>query len=242
MPNRYLTDPLRLRGQKDVVEYFIDLNRRVTTEETSLRAGHTAIEDGNFTVRNGDIIVSESDDSIVLRLMHGDIPEIRMWPLGDTDTHRVAFFAYDDVDGGQTAAIIIETDPGTVIDGGKLLIGRNFAVLSHQPDASGGEESYFWLGVDPFAPEVASFRGKWANQTQYDDHQGIYAGTHGISAGFTSWTHTYSTPFASDIGTIVTLQSSAVVSWMVTAQSSSAFTVSWSGTTAKTLNFWNFRV
>lgn len=242
MTSRYSVDPARLKGQKDIVEHIIEVVGRVSEGETGLRAGHTAIEDGSLTIRNGDLIVSETEGDVVLRILHGGIPEIRMWPLGDTDTHRIALFGYDDVNGGQAVALTIETSPGAAQDGGKLLLTKNYSVLSYQPAT--GEETYLWLNGDPVTPEIAIFRGKWADQTQYNAHQGIYVGSFVASSGFSTWTHTYFTPFATSMIPVCTvLHAGSTIQWVLESFSTSAFTVRFSSTTNdKTINFWAFRI
>lgn len=241
MAGRYGRDPLRLGGQKDIVEYVKDALRRIETGESSLQIGHTAIEDGNLVVRNGDIVVSETSGEVVLRILHGGTPEIRMYPLGDTDTHRVAFFGYDFNAGGapdQAVQLCIETTD-LAQDGGKLLMSRQYAILSHQPD--GGLESFLWLNA--FSPQEALYRGRWTNQVQYDNNMGLYMGVINAGGGFSSWTHTYFTSFATTIAPVVGLvNSGSTVTWTITGMTTSAFTVGWSGTAAKTINFWNFRV
>lgn len=243
--NKYDVDPSRLKGQKNIIDYILSIMDRLEKGEKGLRIGFTAIEDGNLTVRNGDIIVSETDDSIVLKILHGAVPEIRFWPLGDTDTHQATLFAYDyngDVTNpDQAIQLDVELVDNTV-DGGKVLLTRNYAILSHQPD--GFEESYIWLNAQGSSNrQVFLFRGKWSNQQQVDSNMGLYMGSIGVSAGFSSWTHTYSVAFASTMCPVVGLVNTAgTVTWNITAMSTSAFTVTWTGTLAKTLNFWNFRI
>lgn len=241
MSSRYDRNPLRLGGQKDITEFVQGLLERMKAQESSLQIGHTAIEDGNLVIRNGDIIVSESDDSVVIRVVHGGIPEIRFYPLGDTDTHRIAMFGYDFNSGGapdQAFQLCVETN-NLVQDGGKLLMSRQYAILSHQPD--GGLESFLWLNA--FSPQEALYRGRWTNQVQHDNNMGIYTGVISVGGGFSSWTHTYFTSFATTIAPVVGLvNSGSTVTWTITGMTTSAFTVGWSGTAAKTINFWNFRV
>jgi hypothetical protein len=246
MVDKYSVDPKFLEGKPDIVSYITELYRRVADGETVQRVGFTAIEDGNLVVRNGDIIVSETTGEIVLRIMHGETPEVRFYPLGSITTHRATLEAFDfsSTPGtpDQSVQLFIETEPGGVVDGGKVLLNQTGAVLAHQPDASGGEESHLWLnfGFD----EIANYRGRWFNQIQSDDHQGLYTGSFVASSGFSTWTHTYFTPFATSIIPIVTvLHSGSTIQWVLDAQSTSAFTVRFSSTTnAKTINFWNFRV
>lgn len=242
MASRYDVDPRRLQGKPDIIEFVAGAYRRIEAGETFQRAGFTAIEDGNFVVRNGDIIVSETTNQIVLRILHGPEPQIRFFPIGTNDVHRINLFAQTDDTFGETFFIMVETNPGAVVDGGKIILSNDTTILSFQPLASGGNESYLWLNY-PGAPEVLDMQGKWMNQFQTTTQQGLYPGQASLGGGFGSYTHTYFSAFASTVVPIVTLfNSGGTVSWNLTAQSTSSFTVTWSGTTAKTINWWVFRV
>ena len=166
-----------------------------------------------------------------------------MFPLGDTDTHRIAFFGADFNSGvgvpDQSIQVCIET-VGEVQDGGKLLLTRNNAILSHQPAA--GNESYFWLNAPTSGLQEVVYRGRWPNQYQFDNQMGIYTGVINVAGGFSSWTHSYFTSFATTTAPVVGLVNNPVVTWTIQGFSTSAFTVAWSGTASKIITFWNFRV
>jgi hypothetical protein len=241
--DRYGSSPTRNQGKKDIVEYVSEMMERLGTGETVRRIGATAIEDGNLTVRNGDIIVSESAGEVVWKLLHGAVPEMRWFPIGDTDTHRITFYGSNDPFFAQSLTVVVETNPGAVADGGKVILSKDMAILSHHPIASGGNESYIWLNGDFSAPEVIDIQCKWYNQFQTTSLQGVYTGQASIGGGFGSYTHTYFSAFASTAVPIATLfNSGGAVSWVVSAQSTSSFTISWSGTTGKTVNWWVFRI
>lgn len=241
--SRYDTNPIRLKGKKDLVEYVADLMGRMSTGESAQRIGATSIEDGNLTVRNGDIIVSETAGNVVFRLLHGSTPEMRFFPIGSSDTHRISFFAKNDDFFGETLFASVETNPGAVVDGGKLILSTSMTILSYQPLASGGNEAFLWFASDPGNPEAIDIQGKWFNAQQGSALQGIYAGQDTLGGGFGSYTHTYFITFATTPVPIVTLfNSGGTVSWVLTAQSTSSYTVTWSGTTGKTINWWVFRI
>jgi hypothetical protein len=244
---KYTAKPGRFEGKQDIIEYVKSALGRLNEGDSSLQIGHTAIEDGDLTVRNGDILVSESDGTLVLRIMHGAVPEIRFFPLGATDTHRATILALDaNVDPAlldQAIQIFVETTGG-VIDGGKVLMTRNYAIFSHQPDASGGPETYLWLNADPGTPGVIQMRGIWSNQIQYDSGQALYMGSFTAGAGFSTWTHTYFSSFLTAMYPIVNVNyTGATLQWNLDGFNSSSFTVRF-GTTAgsKVINFWNFRL
>lgn len=243
MNERYQIDPTRLRGQADIIEYIKDINERVRTGETGLRIGHTSIEDGDLIVLNGDIRVKESDGTTVLRLVHGGVPEIRMFPLGDTDTHMVTFFGFDfDLGSGPDQGVQLDIEKSDfVIDGGKVLLTKSYAILSHQPD--GAQETYMWLNIDPDVDEIISFRGKMRNSWMYDTRQMFYCGRFNFTSGFSTWTHTYSFPWNDDILPVVNVTlNGATLEWNLDGFSTSSFTVRSNNTVNnKVVTFLNIR-
>ncbi len=243
MTSRYGVDPKYLQGQKDIVSYVRDISDRVSSQEQALKSGHTAIEDGDFVVRNGNILVSESDDSVVLRIKHGEVPEINMWPLGDIDTHQVTLLGYDDANGGQALALLVETNPGLSPDGGKLLLSKEYSVFSHQPNI--GNESYIWLNsLWGITEEVALYRGRWSDQIQADSNMGLYMGAFTATSGVSTWTHTYFTPFSTTIAPLFTVGvNGTTIQWGIDNYSTSSFVIRFSSTSNnKFVTFWNFRL
>jgi len=244
MSDRYESNPLRRRGRPDIVEHIKDLSERLGTSEVGLRIGHTSIEDGDLIVLNGDIRVAESDGTTVLRILHGSTPEIRMYPLGDTDTHEIAIFGFDfgtPPDTDQAMMFQVERIADFFQDGGKLFFTRKYAIMSHL--AFGGEETYVWCSADAVLPEILLFRGKLRDSWQYDTRQTFYPGTLTASAGFSTWTHTYFSAFADQMLPIVTVvQSGSVNTWGLDGFSTSAFTVRFGSTSgSKVVNFWVVR-
>jgi len=244
--SRYGTDPTRKRGQPDIVDYIKDISERVKTGEVGFRIGHTAIEDGDLVVLNGDIKVKESDGTAVLAILHGSVPEVRMYPLGDTDTHQVALFAFDfDVGFGPDQGVQLNVelvDAPPVLDGGKLLLTRSYAYLTHDPNDL--NETSFWCNFDPEFPEVLLWTGRLRNQIQYNDRQTFYSGYFSASAGFSTWTHTYFTTWFDNIIPIVNVNyNGATLQWNLDSYTVSDFTVRF-GTTAlsKDITFFNVRV
>lgn len=242
--SRYIADPQALEGKRDIVTHVVELMNRVSSKDRSLQIGHTAIEDGDLTVRNGDIIVSESDDTVVMRIRHGSIPEIRMYPLGENTTHRVVVSGLDftSPNGPDVALRLHVAMTIGDTDGGQLEIWRNSAVLSHSPN--GGEETQVWLNSDQSMTEGIFIRGRFRNSWQYDNHQAIYAGFFNVPSGNTTWFHTYSIPFASNIVPVCTVHElgGGTIEWVISQNSTSQFTVRFSGTAAgKVVHFWCFR-
>ena len=240
LANRYDIDPDRLKGQKSITDYIIEANKSIKVLETSLQAGHTAIEDGDFVVRNGDIIVSESDDTVVMRIRHGVTPEVRMFPLGGTDTHIVSLYGFD-VNGDpnnpdQAVQLYIARESDFQPDGGKVQLTRNYAVFSYQP--FGAEEMF--MRCDAFG---YWWQGKFLNAVQSGTQDAVYVGSFTATSGFTTWTHTYFSPFASGIVPVFTVGvAGTTLQWGIESYSTSAFTVRFSTTSGtKIVTFWNFR-
>lgn len=258
MTSRYRADPRRVQGKTDLNDIIVDINQRLKTSETALRIGNTAIEDGNLVVRNGDIVVSLADDTEVLRIVHGDTPDIRFFATG-VDSDRFGAVWGEDItfDFGsgfgsiETTVMHVGVYDATVpedhvTDGGQLQLRIDDAIMSYEPN-NGDNDVSVWLNpysrIDPFK-EVILMRGKWDNQFEFSELNALAVGSADIGAGFGSYTWTYQQTFATRIAPVVALVNTAglITSWNVTAMSTSDFTVSWSGALAKTLNWWNFRV
>jgi hypothetical protein len=248
----------RVKGKKSITDIVLDINRRLKAGETSLRIGNTAIEDGNLVVRNGDIVVSLSDDTEVLRIVHGDTPEIRYFATGiDSDRFGATWGEDVSIDLGSGFGIVDTTVMHTGvydstvpedhdIDGGHLKLQLDGAVFSYEPN-NGDAPVYLWLNpysrVDPFK-EVILFNGKWDNQFEYAATSALAVGSVDVGAGFGSYSWTYQQAYATRICPVVGLVNSGAVvtSWNVTSMNTSGFTVTWTGALAKVINWWNFRV
>lgn len=239
--NKYDINPNRLRGQKDIVAHVIELSDYIAQQGTAPRAGFTAIEDGNFVVRNGDIIVSESDDTVVMQIKHGDIPEIRFFPLGANDTHVASLFGYDSdsnpADPNQTIQLYIARESDMEPDGGKVQLQKNLAVFSLQRV---GEDEVF-IQLDDFG---FYFQGFWLNQGQATSLDGVYTGAFTATSGFSTWTHTYFTPYASNIVPVFTSGvNGTTIQWGIENYSASSFIARFSTTAGnKFITFWNPRL
>lgn len=238
--NRYDVNPNRLQGQKDIISHIIELGDRVSAQEVATRAGHTSIEDGNFIVRNGDIIVSETDDTVVMRIFHGDIPEIQMFPLGENDTHLVSFIGFDfDEDPSfpnQATQLYVARVSDLEPDGGKVLLSRDASIISYQP--FGANEMYIRMDELGFL-----FHGIWTNQFQGSVADALYMGWFTATSGFSTWTHTYFFPFTTIVAPVFTVGvSGTTIQWGIENFSASSFIIRFSTTTGnKFVTFWNFR-
>lgn len=216
------------RKPADVVDHFAALEKRVSASENSRRIGYTSFDQGTFT-------------SV------GDLVEFRFLPpsyqRNVSGLSAILAFYYGDNNVGASLQLDNEfEDPsGNFLqEGGKLQLFTGGTILSHFQQYSGLEEAYIWLG--PWGTETIEFRCMFPN-LQSDGHQGIIGGSDSLGAGFSSYTYTYNTAFVTPAIAIVNLVNTAglITSWNLTAQSTSSWTVTWSGTLAKTINFWIFR-
>lgn len=243
--SRYIADPQALQGKRDIVSHVVELSNKISSRDRSLQIGHTAIEDGNLTVRNGDIVVSESDTTEVLRIKHGASPEIEMYPLGDTDTHKVRFRGFDfnsNPDNPDQAVVLNIAKTDGSIDGGKLLLSRGFAIISHQPAV--GTESFIWLDGDVLTSEIFRINGRFKNAATYSANQAFICGMFTVPSGVTTGTFNYSSTMSSNMRPVLTAKSDAsnFVGISLDAHTTSSFTFRLSTTTGnKEINFWSFR-
>lgn len=230
------------RKLRDAADIIADLERRIATLETARRISSASIDGGELSVRGGDIVVRGSNDEPTLSIKHGDIPEIDMQPNAEVfQDYRLKMFGWES--GGQGAALQLSVaqlngDNTDTQDGGKVLLMRDVTYLSHQPKV--GNETF--ISMNAADTECFQFQGKWPNASNYS-HDALSAGSVAVAAGFGSIAITYTTPFATTACVVYGLVNTAgAVTHSLTAQSTAGFTVTWSGTLAKVLNWWTFRV
>lgn len=232
MTNRY-------RRSEDLLDKINELEKRIKALERGNRIGNTSIDSGELRINSGIISVRNNAGIKVLEMNHGEgtYPKIVYTPIGDADDSQGVLEAVDFSGTTQIAIYVSKSD--FAVNGGKVLLWGKGAILSHQPNV--GIESY--LSVGYIQDEELHFRGRWANQIQYEPQDALYMGTFSTGAGFTSWTHSYFQPFATTTVPVVSLlNSGGALTWCLTAQSTSSFTVAWTGSADKIINFWAFRM
>lgn len=254
--SRYRADPRRPQAKVSLTDIVEDMYRRLRSGETAPRIGNTSIDDGNLTVRNGDIIVSLTDGTEVLRIVHGDVPEIRYFATG-VDSDRMGAVWGEDVsyDLGSGFGIVDTTvmrigvydstiPEDHVNDGGEFEATLTDASIRYEPN-NGDNTLRFTLNqygrIDPFK-DVLYFQGKWDINFDFGADGAISTGSIDVSAGFGSFTWFYTQTFASKIAPIVGLvNAGGALTWVITEMPNDKFSVDWSDLTAKTINFWNPR-
>lgn len=229
----------------DLIKRIRTLEETISRMERTPRTSNTAIDTGEFVVNGGDIIIRDNDGNDIIRMFQEDPPEIRFTPLGEDTTHVGSVYAQDEVINGvqQTATYFaIRNTPALAFDGGGLKVFNDGIKLFHITNSS-GEESAFEAGLIGGTQGALHCTGRWLNFIQNTANDAILTGTF-TSGPVSTITFTYAITYATIIVPIVGLLSAAgAVSFSITAQSVSSFTVAWSGGAAvKTINWWGVRL
>jgi hypothetical protein len=233
------------RTRRDLVQYVAELEDRITRLETSRRLGNASIDSGELVVSGGDVVVKDSTGKTVLTIKHGSSPQIWMTPTSSSlDDYLLAFLGWESSTQGAALQLDvnrIEDDGSYTRNGGKLLLMRDAAYLSHQP-ADGSPEAFFGAGVGGNGLLYA--KGKWyTNNNIGDGDAAIICSSVVVGAGVSTFSHTYATPSnGTMIPVVQMLNSAGALGGCLTAQSNSGFTFAWTGTLAKVINFWAFRM
>jgi hypothetical protein len=228
------------RTNPNLFDIIANLEERIRRLETAPRLSSTSIDSGQLVLKGGDIVVQNDDGEVVLRILHGNVPEIRMTPTGGDTDYRAYQYSWEHDTMGTVYQAGIQDATGAQ-DGGKLLLMQSGSYLSYQPAA--GNEVYISLGALSGFDEGLYFRGRWPTNVVVDGTEALAMGSVNIAAGVSSYSHTYGTPFATAPGVVYGLLNSAgAVTHSLTASSTSGFTVAWTGTLAKTLYWWAFRL
>src|SRR6185503_17779822 len=221
------------REQPDLLKMVADLQRRLVALENSRRLGNASIDGGELTVRGGDIVVRNDNNEEVLRIQHGAAPTVTLTPDYGLDAYKASIFAWESEGQGAALEMGIRTS-ADVRDGSKLLLMKDVAYLTHSPN--GGEEAF--LSISQYAAATLYLRGKWLVGDQREASDAIVFGIESIGAEFGAASVNFTIPFDSTPFFTYSLFSSVgPVSHNIATLSSSSFTISWSGTTAKTI-YW----
>lgn len=238
---RYRAEP------KDLVDTILDLQRRVASLSNNPRIGNTAIDSGQLTVRNGDIVIEDGGGVDVLHFFRQNIfgrPEIRFNPQGTTSTKVSSIYSTNEsIDGTVQSALKMEILNAStqLLDGGFIHAYQTASKMGYSPAAGGS--SYIQIGTVNGVTGRIHFKGHFSNQFAQTTSDALYVSTINTGGGFGSQTHTFPVTFIGFMRPIASLlNSGGVVSWNITAFSNSAVTISWSGTASKNTNIWVFRL
>jgi len=228
----------KARAPKDLIDYVAELEERIKKLETSPRLSSASIDVGYLALRGGDLIVLNANGEPTMQILHGSLPQIIMHPDYGANAYQASIFSWENPDDNSgVLQLCIEQEQDGSQDGGKLLLMNVATYLSHQP--ASGNEVYIRL-----QNEQVRVKGKW--EANYNDSMaGLVCGSASVAAGFGSYAYTYPTPIAA--GTMVPVvqmvNTAGALAGCLTAMSNTGWTYTWaSGTLAKTINYWCFRI
>jgi hypothetical protein len=235
-----VTNVKQHREPPDLIRMIADINRRLTIQEQARRLGNASIDGGALYLRNGDIQVVDADGNPTLVISHGATPAITFIPGQIEGGYSAAQFAWESDTLGATFETHMEDGSGN-IDGGKLLLNKSTAYLSHQPHV--GNECYVAVGQNGIYPEHFRLRGRWVYNDGFDSQDAVVAGFDNVAAGFGA--SSYAFPYTFDQIPIVVYSiqnAGTAVAHDLSAVSTTGFTIAWaSGTTAKVIGWMAFR-
>lgn len=225
----------------DLIERIKRMEKRIADLEKVRRINNTSIDSGELVIRGGDIVVREVDGTKVLEILHGAVPALNMYPIGDgTEEYKLVIFGWESASQGAALQLGVEKVNGNQ-DGGKLLLMRDATYLVKQRDMQ--NEVFVALGAVSDYPEHFWLRGRFMDSVDVDGQDALVVGQLAVSGGAASATFTYAVPKETTMVPMVTMQCATVMEISVTASSTSSFTVDWSNDApAKTINFWAFRI
>lgn len=227
------------RDTQDLFEIITRLSRRIEALEKSPRLSSASIDNGQLTITGGDIVVKAPDGTEVLVISGGSQPTITMQPDGGTD-YKLEQLGWESIGSGAAYQVTVRRAVDDVHDGGKLLLMRGASYLAHQPD--GGPESFYSAGT--YFDGNLFMKGKFGNNLMdADGEAATICGSVAVSAGVSSYSHTYGAPSDGTMVAVVQMVNTAgALGGCLTAMSNSGFTFAWTGTLAKTINYWCFRI
>lgn len=231
----------RSRLPEDLIQKIIRLEKRLSDLESVNRLTNASVGSGEFTLSGGDLVIRDDAGNKVLEIIHGTEPYIAIYPSDENAADdKIVIKGASNLNEGVELQASIQTS-SSVQDGARLRLKKDYATLRHTP--SGSPETTISLGkISGFSQSIL-FRGKWLPSTIVDKYQAVITDTLNIEAGFSSLIVSYDRTMDSQMIPLVSLLNAlGAVSWSVTAQSSSGFTVAWSGTDAKTISYWSFRI
>lgn len=207
--------------------------------------------DGSVTV-TGKIQTLVNGDGV--SMMPGSIPKIRLTPNDQYD-HHAELFAWRDYDlinaQGLTTELSVRRTSDDAIDGGKVLLWQDAAVISHQPDV--GRETYIGLNY-PFADSLVlsagesglgftaadiMMVGKFGQYSAWDANQAVFTiGNDSIGAGPVIQSYSYGRTMSRVLCPIPSSRTSADTMVRVATATTTGFSIGCSSTSTHILSVW----
>lgn len=230
---------MRGRKREDLLDQIKALEKRISDLETVRRLSRTSLDAGELTITDGVVTVRDTNGTSALSIYIDDFtPTIVMSPtVGESSNivGEVRTTVREPETGATTYEVATTLRETGQTDGGRLVLERSGSTLSHTP--LDGNETFINVG-GLASPETFLFQGKWPANYAYNTLQGVLTGGFAITGGVSSATITYDLPMQPFMIPIANLKSTGgVVAWLVTAYSNSSFTVAWTDTTDKVINY-----
>lgn len=231
----------RSRLQQDLLDTIAKLEKRVKKLEAGNRGTNTSLESGNFVLNGGSIDVTDTSGNVIFRLARtGNDPTVTFTPTeGNVNNKRIKFTGHSYTDKGTQLEVQVQNFDGTP-SGGYLTVGEYGVALTHD---TAGKLSGIIASNDLARPSALLLKGIfYSGLANNIEDQAVIVGSVDVPAGFSSITVTYGKAFDTNVIPLVSVLSTTggPVSWSLSNQTPSAFTVEWSGTTAKTISYWAF--
>lgn len=170
-----------------------------------------------------------------ITILPGANPQIQMrWTAGAG--HFTGMDTAPDPSGDTQGTFAIRRSSDGAIDGGKVLLWKDAAVLSYESIA--GPEAFIWLGYSAY--DGIRVQGRWMAIAGAQDALMPLATS--TPAGFGSQGFSYGATMATGMHPVVTCQGTAGhFRWQVDSNSATGFGIGWDDTTAKHLHCWPWR-
>lgn len=239
---RYRVEPLSL------LDKIQELKRRIALLERSPKIGNTSIDGGSLRIKIDDgLKVADEDGNIIIETAGSpQRPRFRIYTAEDTnDTQFEAGGSITDFGPLESGTqIFVNYSLNTIPDFGFVSSWETGTAIGKAVAES--STSYFEarnLSGFGFPSDHLRMFGRFADRNPQTAGDTLYTGTDTTGA-VSSITVNYPFTFNSTIAPVVgVLNSGGAISFVLTAQSTSSFTLAWTGgAVAKTLNFWNVRI
>ena len=247
-----MTDPTSRynAGSTDLIAKIADLKRRISRLEFNPRISSSSIDSGSLRVKieNGLLVLNEDGDVIieVEQVSSTLTPIIRFAPPGPSPDTRFNVSAADSdfgIEGFLTNVQYSITDAIASEQYGFVASWNSGTILGRR-DPGFISSAIETRNLTPYSGNNDSIRimGRFLDDVQATANEAIYTGTQTTGA-VSSITITYPITFATTIAPMVAAVNASAISFNLTAQSTSSFTIAWTGgAVAKTLNYWNPRL
>jgi len=227
--------------KQSITDHIREINDRLKIVERARRASQTAVDVGNLVIKNlGKLIIEDNAGNQRVELSGGTTAKLRFRPITGGSTSGT-LYAFND--GGLTALQLGVESPEGAQNGGKVLLGRRYAILSNQPDDE--DETFIWLNPfaqDPTYGQAIFMQGTWLNTYTWGDKDAIRVGRVTGLASVTTYTWAWNATTSGLHCPIVTpIHATLGIGVSLTSVTTTGFALVFSGGVTG-FHFWAFRI